>query len=279
MKHFQCNCAQLFHAPLKSLALMATTASMMALTGCGAGPTDSTQMAKVARAEGADYGAIVADPSRSAADRADDAVRMPVAMLAFAQVHPGMAVLEMLPGGGYFTRLFAAATGDGGNVTLYVPDELMAKKWVPLQRAEELRVAMGNPTVLVAHYPLAGPVPDDMAERYDVVWTSRNYHDFHNIAGYDGKAYNAMVLDLLKPGGVYVVLDHAAPDGSGKAATDTTHRIDADLVRREVESAGFIYDGESPVLKNPADDRLSNVFDSAIKGRTDQFVLRFRKPG
>ncbi len=230
-------------------------------------------------AEAVDYATIVAGPDRTAADLAADPLRKPVDMLQFAGVRPGMAVFEMLPGGGYFTRLFSAAVGQSGQLTLYVPEEMVARKWAPLESAKTLQGTMAGQPVSVASYPLAGPVPGDLAERFDVVWTSRNYHDFHNVPGFDARAANAMVMDLLKPGGVYVVLDHSAPDGSGTTATNTTHRIDADLVRREVESAGFLYDGASAVLKNPADDRTSGVYDGPLKGRTDQFVMRFRKPG
>lgn len=254
------------------------TAAALGLFAC-APDKPSTAEAPVVPAAAPDYAAILADPSRTDADRAADAVRKPRDMLEFAEIGQGQAVLEMLPGAGYFTRLFANTVGQGGSVVLYVPDELISKKWVPLQRAEELRDEMANPVVSVANFPTGGPVPPGMEEAFDLVWTSRNYHDFHNIPDFDAGAYNAMVLDLLKPGGVYVVLDHSAPDGSGTAATNTTHRIDSEQVRREVEAAGFLYDGQSAALANPEDPRDINVFDPSVKGKTDQFVLRFRKPG
>lgn len=266
------------HSPC--LALIAG----LALAACNGGERMTSEANESAAAvasepETIDYGALIAAMDRSAEDRAADASRLPAEMLRFADVRPGMAVFEMLPGGGYFTRIFEDAIGAEGSLVLYAPDEMADKPWKPIEGAQTLSGTFGDGTVEAVHFPVAGPVPDGMGERFDLVWTSRNYHDFHNLPGFDAKAYNAMVLDLLKPGGTYVVLDHTAPDGSGTAETDTLHRIDPEAVRREVEGAGFLYDGASAVLANPEDPRDVSVYDKSVKGRTDQFVLRFRKPG
>ena len=111
------------------------------------------------------------------------------------------------------------------------------------------------------------------------MWTSQNYHDLHNIPGLDVVAFNKVIYASMRPGGVYVILDHSAPAGSGATTTKTLHRIDPAVVRQEVEAAGFKFDGESKVLANSADPRTANVFDPSIRGHTDQFILRFRKPG
>jgi len=265
---------------VKRLAcLLLSAASIGACSPQAPEPTPSPVQSTEAAPAAPDYAAIAADPSRPAADRDADNLRKPVQMLEFAQLEEGQAVLEMLPGAGYFTHLFAGTVGESGSVVLYVPDELVSKKWVPLQRAEELRDAMADPAVSVAHFPLSGPVPEAMAEKFDLVWTSRNYHDFHNIEEFDPAAYNAMVMDLLKPGGFYVVLDHSAPEGTAAQHSDTTHRIDGDFVRREIEASGFLYDGASAVLSNPEDPRDIDVRDPSVIGRTDQFILRFRKSG
>jgi predicted methyltransferase len=99
------------------------------------------------------------------------------------------------------------------------------------------------------------------------------------VPGLDLVAFNKVIYASVRPGGVYVVLDHSAPAGSGVSDTNTLHRIDEATVRKEVEAAGFVFDGESKVLANPADPRTVKVFDPSIRGHTDQFVLRFRKPG
>jgi predicted methyltransferase len=117
----------------------------------------------------------------------------------------------------------------------------------------------------------------------DIVWTAQNYHDLYNPMGPsagppDLLPINKGIFAALKPGGVYLIVDHSAPAGSGTADTKTLHRIDEAVVRRDVEAAGFVFEGASDVLRNPADPRTALVFDPSIKGKTDQFVLKFRKP-
>lgn len=227
-------------------------------------------------ATGQAINAAVADPNRPAADRDRDGERKPAEMLAFAGVKPGMVVLEMMPGGGYFTRLFADVVGPKGKVMAYVPDEFLARGTRPIDAVTALSKEPGRSNIVVSHDPLMQQGPDNIA---DVVWTSQNYHDFHNLPGVDMIAANRVLFRMLRPGGVYVVLDHAALPGSGAGNSQDLHRIDAALVRKEVEAAGFVYDGESKALANPADPRTAKVFDPSIRGHTDQFVLRFRKPG
>jgi predicted methyltransferase len=118
-------------------------------------------------------------------------------------------------------------------------------------------------------------------EKLDVIWTAQNYHDLHNpfMGPADVMALNKRFLDALKPGGVYVVIDHVAETGSGLRDTESLHRIDPVRLRQEIEAAGFLFDAQSTVLRNLADDHKSSVFDARVRGRTDQIVYRFRKPG
>jgi predicted methyltransferase len=113
---------------------------------------------------------------------------------------------------------------------------------------------------------------------FDIVWTTQNYHDFHNVEGLDVAAVNRAIFAALKPGGIYFVLDHAAEAGSGLRDTNTLHRIDEDTVKQEVKAAGFELVGESNLLRNKDDPHTGKVFDGAIQGHTDQFILKFRKP-
>jgi predicted methyltransferase len=117
-------------------------------------------------------------------------------------------------------------------------------------------------------------------EKLDLFWISRNYHDLHDkfMGPVDTAAFNKAVYDDLKPGGFYVVLDHSAAPGAAADVTETLHRIESSTVRREVEAAGFKFDSESSILANPADPRTAKVFDQTIRGHTDQFILKFRKP-
>ena len=232
--------------------------------------------ATAAQAASPTIDAAVADTTRPAADRARDAERKPAEMLAFAGVKPGMVVVDMLPGGGYFTRLFSDVVGPTGKVIAYVPDEIYAGRPKSLARVTALAAEPTHGNIQPEHNPALAPGPANIV---DVVWTSQNYHDLHNVAGLDVVAFNKVIYASMRPGGVYVVLDHSAPAGSGLTDTNTLHRIDEATVRKEVEAAGFKFDGESKVLANPADPRTNKVFDPWIRGHTDQFILRFRKPG
>jgi predicted methyltransferase len=243
-------------------ATVAAFALLAAAAGSAAAPSGPIQ-------------AAIANPSRPASDTGRDAERKPAEMLAFAGVAPGMTVEDVMPGSGYFTRLFADAVGSGGKVIAYVPDEVLAKFAKALDGVTAIAAEVGHGNVEVVHRPLLAPGPENAI---DVVWTSQNYHDLHNMPGADVITFNRLVYRSLKPGGVYVVLDHSAPAGSGLTATNTTHRIDQATVRKEIEAAGFKYDGESKVLANSADPRTAKVFDPSIRGHTDQFVMRFRKP-
>jgi predicted methyltransferase len=218
--------------------------------------------------------AAVADKDRPQADKDRDADRKPAEMLRFAGVKSGMTVVDILPGAGYFTRLFSDVVGPKGKVIAYVPDEMLVKSQAGLERANA--AAAGRSNVMVMHSPLMAPNPPGVLA--DVVWTSQNYHDLHNMPGIDVVAYNRLVFQGLKPGGVYIVLDHVAPAASGLNDTGTTHRIDPAAVKAEVIAAGFTFDGESKVLANPADKHDLKVFDPSLRGKTDQFVYRFKKP-
>ncbi|HEX4292701.1 MAG TPA: hypothetical protein VHZ29_01065 [Rhizomicrobium sp.] len=221
--------------------------------------------------------AALADPGRPATETALDAERMPAAMIAFAGIKPGSRVMDVMPGGGYFTHIFAKVVGDKGYVYAYQPSELdpMIQKKFPGSDPKKQFSAYGN--VSVIHGPinsLAAP------ESLDVVWTAQNYHDMHDpfMAPGDLAVINKAVFAALKPGGVYVIVDHSAPDGSGLADTNTTHRIDEAVVKQEVLAAGFKLVGESNVLRNPKDPRDKLVFDPSIRHHTDQFILKFMKP-
>jgi predicted methyltransferase len=218
--------------------------------------------------------AAVADADRPAADRERDALRKPAEVLAFSGARPGLTVLDAIPGGGYFTRLFAEAVGPTGKVYAYVPTELVGK-----YESDTIakRLAAAQPNVEYASDPLAQPAPGPIA---DLVFTAQNYHDFHTdyFKGSDIAAINRALFSVVRPGGSVVIIDHSAQAGSGLRDVSTLHRIDEAQVKREMIAAGFVLEAESQALRNPADARTANVFDPAIRGRTDQFMLRFRKP-
>ncbi|HLI18104.1 MAG TPA: methyltransferase, partial [Rhodanobacteraceae bacterium] len=117
-------------------------------------------------------------------------------------------------------------------------------------------------------------------QKVDIVFTDDNYHDYHDpfMGPVDMKKFDKQVYDALKPGGVFIVIDHIAPAGSGTSDTNTLHRIDPAVVKQEVESAGFVFAGYSDALINPKDPLNIKVFDPSIRGHTSQFIYRFRKP-
>jgi len=222
--------------------------------------------------------AAVADASRPDADRQRDADRKPADVIAFAGIKSGDRVADLLPGGGYFTRIFSKVVGPSGvvyavpppprpNVPAGAPDPAAAVNAIAADASyKNVRVHSARPTELTTPEPV------------DVVWTSLNYHDVHNIPNADIAAFNKSIFNVLKPGGTYIVIDHAAAAGSGGRDTSTLHRIDPELVKTEVTSVGFVLDGESDALRNVQDPHTAGVRDASVKGRTDQLVLKFRKP-
>lgn len=216
--------------------------------------------------------AAVADEGRPAADTARDADRKPVDMVAFAGMKPGDNVLELLPGGGYFTRIFSKVLGPKGHLYAAIPDPKSGDA-EPAASAIAAQPAYANVKVV----PITGA---QGLPPLDIVWTSQNYHDLHLTRVHaDMLAVDKGWFAALKPGGVVIIVDHAALPGSpGTETADKLHRIDPALVRTEMEAAGFKFDGESTVLRNPADPHTAVVFDPSIRGHTDQFVYRFRKP-
>lgn len=223
----------------------------------------------------ADYSVVLAAESRPAEDRARDDARHAAETLAFAQVRPGQHVADMIIGGGYFTRIFSAAVGEEGRVTAWQPEQFMAFQ---ASYRDALTAADSLPNVDVIASLIDAPAfPGGL----DLIFTAQNYHDLHLDPFPDDTAakVNAAAFAALKPGGLYVIIDHhALADAPVGPTAQSLHRIDAAALRAEVEAAGFVFDGEAGFLAQPADPRTANVFDEAIRGRTDQFAYRFRKP-
>lgn len=222
--------------------------------------------------------AAVADSARPAADTARDENRKPAAMLEFGGIGPGKVVVDMLPGAGYFTRIFAKAVEPGGRVYAYFGTQydarLKSQNKDPDNQFADLKQIYKN--LHVIHGPLAQFVTP---EPVDVVWTSLNYHDMHNKAyAMDVNDVNKAVFKSLKPGGYYIILDHKAADSAGDDVTESLHRIKESTVKREVEAAGFKLVAEGHDLMFPGDDGTKRVFENDVRGKTNQFMLKFQKP-
>jgi predicted methyltransferase len=220
--------------------------------------------------------AAVAGANRPDADKQRDDGRKPAETIAFAGLKPGQTIADFLPGTGYYDRIFSGVVGPKGHVYAFYPAEMKAfsKSPLPADGTKPFDKYDNVTSVSTPANDFALPAPVDM------VWISDNYHDIHDpfFAPAEVAKVNAAVFKALKPGGIYLVLDHAAPAGSGLADTNTTHRIDEAVVKTEVEAAGFQLVGESDALHNAADDHSKLVFDPSVRGHTDQFILKFRKP-
>jgi predicted methyltransferase len=251
---------------------------------------------------------IVASPDRSAADRTNDLRRKPEQMLEFIVVRPGSTALDLSAAGGYTTELLARAIGPTGKVygqsrprpagqaspapaapegnshpsAAAAPAAApapppSAPRPSPVALAERDKALQGKAAPIVAVVqPFEEPVPADVAEaKLDLVTLMFNYHDL-GFLGVDRAQMNRAIFRALKPGGAYVIADHAGRPGTGISESGTLHRVEEAFLRNEVEAAGFRLAAEATFLRNPADPRDKNTPDPPQP--KDEFVLKFVKP-
>lgn len=258
-------------------------ATLLATTMLAACSQADTPAAEPTTSYSADaYGAAIADIARPQADRDADAARQPGELLAFAQIDAGEVVGDYIMGGGYVTRLLAMAVGSSGKVYAFQPDEFIGFR--PEYATEQAAAVApysdndGNPLYV---FPLNGPIAaPPFPEPLDTIITVQNLHDLYigpMAAGTADTAIKAL-YDALKPGGALVVVDHRAATGGGAAAADALHRMDEELAMAALTAAGFVLEEQSELYARPADPRTANVFDEVIRGATDQFMWRLRKP-
>lgn len=225
------------------------------------------------------YADAVANDSRPEADRARDAGRKPAEVLEFLSIEPGMTVLDMFSGGGYYTEILSYTVGEHGRVIAqsneaylqFVGDEFEQRY---------LGGRLANALVLMAEN---NELELD-AESLDAVMLVLSFHDLYYAAPDDGwpaidvPAFLAELHGGLRAGGIVGVIDHYAADGAPSETGGTTHRIDPAIVVAAMTAAGFELDGQSDLLRNAEDDYEKVVFDPELRGKTDRFVMRFRKP-
>ena len=219
----------------------------------------------------------IAAPDRTVADRRLDAGRKPGEVLAFFGIAPGEKIGELFAGGGYTTELMARTVGDAGQIYAENPKEIMDKFARKPWSERAAKPVMKHVTML--ERPIDDPFGADVHD-LDAVITILNYHDTVNMKA-DREKMNKAVFAALRPGGVYGIVDSSAADGSGVRDVETLHRIDEDVVKKEVTAAGFKLDGESNVLRNKDDKRDWNSSPRAAgerRGTSDRFTLKFVKP-
>ncbi len=222
--------------------------------------------------------AAVTDTHRPPEQTNLDVQRKPARIIAFAGVKPGDRVADFMPGNAYFTRILSKVVGPKGKVYAFIPDEEM--KNCPPEEVAGSRAIAHDPVYRNVTL-LTGPVNQfSTPQHLDVLWTAQNYHDLHDsfMGPASVKELNKAFFNSLKPGGVFIVIDHVAEAGSALRDTETLHRIDPLTVRREIEAAGFVFEAQNDDLVNAVDDHSRPVFDPLVRGKTDQFVFKFRKP-
>lgn len=224
--------------------------------------------------------AAIASPDRPKSDLEQDERRKPQQVLEFAGAGPAMHAIDVFSAGGYYTELLARTVGAPGGVIAYnnPPYASFAAKGIAERYAGGRLPNVKQVTCTIEEFEL---VPSSL----DLAIFIMSYHDLYwrpDDGSWPPTDPNLLLRKLhaaLKPGGVVVVLDHVAnPGGEPDKVVADLHRIDPSLVKRDFEKAGFAFDGESSLLANPEDDHMKLVFDEAVRGRTDRFLFRFRKP-
>jgi predicted methyltransferase len=246
--------------------------SLLSLAVCGAGRADAVPATRVI------VEAAVADPRRPDDQVKLDATRKPAISILFSQAKAGDRVADVMSGNGYFTRILSQVVGPTGHVYAYIPTEQIAH-CSPTEIAGTQAIARDSSYRNVTL--LTGSLADfRLPEQLDLIWLSQSYHDLHDsfLGPADVAVLNRAIFHALKPGGVFLVIDHVAEAGSGLRDTETLHRIDPVRMKNEIEAAGFVLESQSEALRNIDDDHKLAVFNPNIRGRTDQVLFRFRKP-
>jgi predicted methyltransferase len=201
-------------------------------------------------------------------------------LIRLSRIETGATVIDVYPGGGDWTRRFSDIIGPEGRVYSFVPAEVAHFESDPFGKMQALADEAGRENVEAVSADLV-EMPT-VTQPVDIVWLNLFYHDLHTkliqAKGATAAAFNRAVFERLKPGGAYIIVDHAAADGTGTSDAQSLHRIDPAAVREEVEAAGFVLDAETAILANSGDPHSVKVFDPSIKGHTDRFAFRFVKP-
>lgn len=273
-----------------STGLLPVALCALAVAACsGLDPTASERMADGAIGASRPSSSAIVQPStadtalknpqRRPADRTEDDRRQAAAVLDYFGIEPGMVVLDLYSGGGYYSELLSYLVGPTGRVVahnntpyLTVAETELAERYRDgrLPNVEQL-VAENNELELPT-------------QRFDAVLMIKAYHDVyfvdeeHGWARIDRAVFLAEIYAAMKPGAVLGIVDHVALPGTPPETGGTLHRIDPELIKRDMAEAGLVYEGQSDILRNPSDDYSRNVFDESVRDHTDRIVMRFRKP-
>ncbi|MCP5396469.1 MAG: class I SAM-dependent methyltransferase [Sphingomonadaceae bacterium] len=261
---------------MRKISVTTLAAMALALGACTAASSSQADLASAQAAVTMDrLLAAVDNPVRPEEARKLDESRKPVAVLAFLGFDPGYASADIISGGGYWAEIMAGAVDDTGSVIALEPEQFYAAEaWDAL--------AKRAPGITLEQYPFDRL--DAGNDRFDFAILNLVYHDLYwqserwKIPKTDPALFLKALYRAMKPGGIVGVIDHVGKPGDTRRTVDDFHRIDPAVVRADFEAAGFVFEEESAMLRNPEDSHEVGVFDPAIRGKTDRFVYRFRKP-
>jgi predicted methyltransferase len=260
---------------LKVLSVAVLTAALAACASTDSGTSTASSTQATAGAGGGNLAAALASANRPAEDKARDADRKPAELLQFFGVQPGMTAVDIIALGGYLTEALSVAVGPKGKVYAQNPPVALQLRDGMYAKAITDRLAnnrLPNVVRVDGDLPASTQIP---VGSVDVAITAMNYHDVRNQSAELAGGFLKAVYVMLKPGGVFGVTDHVGNDGANNAQL---HRIPKHFLIEDAKAAGFIVEAESDLLAHSADDHTKNVFDPTLRGKTDQFVVRLRKP-
>jgi predicted methyltransferase len=221
----------------------------------------------------------VASPDRSADNVKLDESRKPAEVLKFLGLRPGMRVADPFGGNFYWAEITGRAVGPKGHVTVWQPQQFYTQKTYDTYQAVQAK----EPNVWMRMSPMEAP--DLPAGKYDFMLINMDYHDVYwesakrGIPRMEPDQWLKTIYAAMKPGATVGVIDHVAkPNDDTRATVEKYHRIDPNVVKADFKHAGFQLVGTSDMLRNPADPHDVLVFDPSIRGKTDRFVFKFRKP-
>jgi predicted methyltransferase len=258
---------------LKLLCTTVLATTLVACTSMQSGSSSSSE--SKASAGGGDLAAALASANRPAEDKSRDADRKPAELMQFFGVKPGMTTVDLIALGGYVTEALSVAVGPKGKVYAQNPPVALQLRDGMYAKALTERLAnnrLPNVVRVDGDLPASSQIPPGSV---DVAITAMNYHDVRNMNPEIAAGFLKAVYSMLKPGGVLGVTDHVGNDGADNAQL---HRIPKHFLIEDAKAAGYTVEAESDILAHPADDHTKNVFDPTLRGKTDQFVVRLRKP-
>jgi predicted methyltransferase len=224
------------------------------------------------------YDAAVANPARSKEDRERDAREHPAAVMAFAGLKPGMKVADVFGGGGYYSELISYVVGPNGTVLL------VNNKPYEDYAAKELKAHLAGDRLPNVKHSVVDPKDLKLGKKdLDQVWIVMSYHDLYysdpknGWDTIDADNFVDQIHAALKPGGAFLIVDHAARAGAGKSVAQELHRIEESFARSDIERHGFEFVGHFDELRNPRDDPDKEVFNPLVRNKTDRFVHLYRK--